>query len=551
MITVVAFCGCSEGDLAGSAAPGPAPVAAQTAASQSPLPTTSTEDARPTLPQTPETPAVSRSPEPGETDPVVAEVCRGIATIKAELSGGRWGGNYGIGIYFPRKISSENLDAAYDLLKERLSGVDAGAIHAALLGQLQEPDPVVRWKALCLLGHFGYRDVERLRQFCAKEQDRAVRAAAMDVARKLPAPDGAELLAHIASNDPDEYLRQDALKQFTSTHTKEHWRSIVPALKSKGEDIRKDVGRYLASEAPVESIGPLLDAYEAVEIDKYLLKRCIQAQAKRFGTKAVQTVISGYTDGVVRRLAEKMVPNPPTKVAVRPTTMPNGRPGHILDLGNDITITLVRIDPGRFIMGSPPDEKGRSDVEAQHEVTISKTFYMGVTEVTQEQYETIMGENPSRVDGENRPVENMKWDDAAEYCKRLSALTSRTIRLPTEAEWEYACRAGSTGPFAGKPDDMGWYSGNSDGTTHRVGRKQPNAWGLYDMHGNVAELCADWYGPYPKGAVVDPKGPESGKNRARRGGGPSTRSEQCRAASRYPFWGASEGDGFRLVLELR
>jgi formylglycine-generating enzyme required for sulfatase activity len=165
----------------------------------------------------------------------------------------------------------------------------------------------------------------------------------------------------------------------------------------------------------------------------------------------------------------------------------------------------------------------------QHEVTISKPFYMGATEVTQAQYQAVMGTNPSGYGGATNPVERVSWNDAAEFCRKLSEKIRQTVRLPTEAEWEYACRAGTetASSFGDSDADLGdyaWWRGNSGDTTHPVAQKKPNAWGLYDMHGNVWEWCADWYGKYPKGPATAPSGPAtypsaSGPSRVARGTG--------------------------------
>jgi formylglycine-generating enzyme required for sulfatase activity len=200
-----------------------------------------------------------------------------------------------------------------------------------------------------------------------------------------------------------------------------------------------------------------------------------------------------------------------------------------LDLGGGVTMKMVLIHPGKFMMGEEKD---------QHEVTITKPFYMGVTEVTQAQYEAIMGTNPSNFKGATNPVDTVSWNDATEFCKKLSEKTRQTVRLPTEAEWEYACRAGTKTAFSFGDTDTGlgdyaWYSGNSGSTTHPVGQKKPNAWGLYDMHGNVWEWCADWYGDYAKGAATDPQGPASGTSRVLRGGSWYGDPTHCRSAYRY------------------
>ncbi len=194
------------------------------------------------------------------------------------------------------------------------------------------------------------------------------------------------------------------------------------------------------------------------------------------------------------------------------------------EITNSIGMKLVLIPKGTFQMGSPIEEAGADNDEHLHQVTISKDYYLGVTEVTQGQYKKVMGVNPSRFqrlafasDSSMYPVESVSWEDAVEFCKRLSELpeenkAGRVYRLPTEAEWEYACRAGSKTAFY-FGDDLeligayAWHAANSGGRTHPVGEKKPNAWGLHDMHGNVWEYCSDWFDDYPEGAVTDPVGP--------------------------------------------
>ena len=183
-----------------------------------------------------------------------------------------------------------------------------------------------------------------------------------------------------------------------------------------------------------------------------------------------------------------------------------------LDLGNGVSMKLVLIPSGKFMMGSPDSEETRKTNETpRHEVTISKPFYFGVYTVTQEQYEQIMGKNPSTCTGAHKPVDTVSWSDAMEFCKKLSVKTGKTATLPTEAQWEYACRAGSETRFGFGDDeadlgDYAWYDKNSDLTTHPVGQKKPNEWGLYDMHGNVWQWCQDWYGDYSAASKTDPPG---------------------------------------------
>lgn len=201
-------------------------------------------------------------------------------------------------------------------------------------------------------------------------------------------------------------------------------------------------------------------------------------------------------------------------------------------LGGGVEMEMVWCPRGSFLMGSSHREEKRCDDETQHEVTLTKGFWMAKTEVTQAQWKSVMGNNPSKHKGDDLPVEVVSWEDAQVFCLKAG------LQLPTEAEWEYACRAGSTGPYAGSGvlDEMGWHPENSGGKTHPVGQKKPNAWGLYDMHGNVDEWCADWYDSryYAKSPLMDPKGPVSGSERVHRGGswGKSYWWKSCRSACR-------------------
>jgi len=260
------------------------------------------------------------------------------------------------------------------------------------------------------------------------------------------------------------------------------------------------------------------------------------------------------------------------EAAVPPADLPDARPAIgarirerggdstkelTLDLGRGVQIRFVLIPAGKFLMGSPDREKARLSNEGpQLEVTISKQFYMGVYEVTQEQYEAVMGTNPSGFKGSKFPVEQVSWDDAVEFCKKLSVKTGKTVRLPTEAEWEYACRAGSNARFCFGDDDSelggyAWYGDNSDGKTHPVGEKKPNVFGLYDMHGNILEWCRDWYAKsYESPTNVDPIGPDSGTDRVLRGGCWGVIPALCRSAFRNARTPKirSFNFGFRVVV---
>jgi len=222
-----------------------------------------------------------------------------------------------------------------------------------------------------------------------------------------------------------------------------------------------------------------------------------------------------------------------------------------LDLGNGVKLDLVLIPAGKF---TETDEDPYGD-ETQREVTVSRPLYMGKYEMTQEQYEAVLGKNPSYFKGARNPVENVSWADAQGFCRKLSAKTGKTIRLPTEAEWEYACRAGTTTRcYLGQEDEdlekAGWFDGNSGKKTHPVGEKTPNAWGLYDMHGNVSELCQDWYEEHRPEATVDPQGPAEGQYRVWRGGSWNFPARICRPALRKGLLPDNRCNaiGFRVVV---
>jgi formylglycine-generating enzyme required for sulfatase activity len=240
------------------------------------------------------------------------------------------------------------------------------------------------------------------------------------------------------------------------------------------------------------------------------------------------------------------------------------------DFTNSLGMKFVWIPPGTFLMGSPKEEGKRDGDEIQHKVTLTKGFYMGVYTVTQEQWQAIMGKNPSRCKGDkNLPVDNVSWQDCQEFCKKLRAKDQRAYRLPTEAEWEYACGAGTTTPFHFGPTistDQVNYNGNFTygkgkkgvfrGKSTPVGRFPPNAWGLYDMHGNVSQWCQDWYGEYPQKDVSDPHGPEKetgvGTGRVRRGGTWNFPPHFCRSACRGGPVGALRhfNCGLRLCADV-
>ncbi len=226
----------------------------------------------------------------------------------------------------------------------------------------------------------------------------------------------------------------------------------------------------------------------------------------------------------------------------------------------ELNLELIKCPAGSFMMGSPEEEyssiKDEMNVchkdtygfeysEELHSVTINKPFYIGKYEITQNQYRSIMGNNPSKFKGENNPVESVDWLKAKLFCIKLNYLYKDILPkgykfdLPTEEQWEYSCRAGINTPFNNRSNkkigEVAWYNDNASETTHMIGQKKPNAWGIYDMHGNVSEWCRDGYGDYSKEDVIDPIGPSNEYScRIIRGGSWYTSSSYCRSADRWP-----------------
>lgn len=227
---------------------------------------------------------------------------------------------------------------------------------------------------------------------------------------------------------------------------------------------------------------------------------------------------------------------------------------------SDAAITMVWIPPGTFVLSDP---LGAGD---DTQVTLTRGYWLGRTEVTQAQWQTVIAHHPwlkniplpSYFKGSDRPAEQISWDMAVEFCATLTQLeraagrlpSGYTYSLPTEAQWEYAARADTTGKYPGNLDAIAWYDLNSGGVTHPVAQKQPNAWGLYDMIGNVTEWCWDFYAPYPGGAVSDPSGPAIGGHRAIRGANYLGAAGWCRVAQRthWPGYLKIHSLGFRLAL---
>ena len=259
---------------------------------------------------------------------------------------------------------------------------------------------------------------------------------------------------------------------------------------------------------------------------------------------AAHPLLADLVQDVNRMLGQPAAARAPAPNIVTPTSPV---------LTDEHGMQFVRIEPGVFTMGSAD---GDHHERPEHPVSITRPFYIGIHPVTQAQYEAVIGTNPSTFKkGGDYPVEKVSWKDAQRFIDYLNA-SDGAYRLPTEAEWEYACRAGSRLPysFGFKVTDLpdhAWFADNAGGGTHPVGQKAPNAWGLYDMHGNVWEWVADWHAAYTEAAAKDPTGPEKGSHKVVRGGSWNDRAKDLRSFSRYNYSQTVRFHvvGFRLVRE--
>ncbi len=234
-------------------------------------------------------------------------------------------------------------------------------------------------------------------------------------------------------------------------------------------------------------------------------------------------------------------------------------PSHGDHFSNLIGMQFVFIGPGSFNMGSAPSEKGHEEHEVRHKVTLTKGYWLMTTEVTQGQWKTVMGNNPSHFSecGSECPVEEVSWPMIQRFIEKLNQWGDKTIyRLPTEAEWEYAARAGSKTAFhfgnsESELKKYAWLGDNSKDKPHPVATKKANAWGLFDMHGNVFEFCSDWFGEYPTTSVTDPTGPPQGSYHTIRSGGFLFPAKECRSAFRSKVFQNLHyyGLGFRLAAD--
>jgi formylglycine-generating enzyme required for sulfatase activity len=293
------------------------------------------------------------------------------------------------------------------------------------------------------------------------------------------------------------------------------WRELV--FKSMEES---PADRYTSMDALAEALAAIGAPSSRVAAPSSIPSHASSAPAPNTTPRRHQ--VQEWADVLVEAPDPKIVTDPATRERLSAT----GFPWRVMD--RTTGIEMVLIPSGEYMRGaSPGDSEAFNDELPAHEVVITKSFYLGVYEVTQGEWERLMGSNPSHFKGARLPVESVSWNDTQEFLGK-----SKGLRLPTEGEWEYACRAGTTGSRYGDLDQVAWYRRNSGNTTHAIGGKQPNGFGLHDMLGNVWEWCSDCYGAYPGGSQVDPSGPSSGQFRVCRGGSWFDCDRFCRASPR-------------------
>ena len=274
----------------------------------------------------------------------------------------------------------------------------------------------------------------------------------------------------------------------------------------------------------------------------------IRRQGANKGTNATETKVS---------TSSSQTRQPSSTVKKRASRQINASYSNGVLTVNGVRYEFALVEAGTFTMGATAEQGSDAydNEKPAHQVTLTKDYYMGKTEVTQALWKAVMGNNPAGFKGDNRPVEQVSWNDCQEFIRKLNSLTGKTFRLPTEAEWEFAARGGNNSrhyKYSGSDNlhDVAWYYDNSSNTTHDVATKQPNELGIYDMSGNVWEWCQDRYGAYSSNAQYDPAGPMSGSYRVSRGGSWVSVASYCRSSIRISSDPDGRGSylGFRLCL---
>jgi formylglycine-generating enzyme required for sulfatase activity len=374
-------------------------------------------------------------------------------------------------------------------------------------------------------------------------------------------------LADLAVNDLDAGIRTAAVKALRLTPETDTGALERLGRAAANGDIRdaalfraKTLLREIQFEHRMAQLQGADQLALAASVDGDPAVRC-GAVARLSDQAALVALAEQAKDLGVRRLAAAKVENAATRAArgeqLAAVVPAIGQP-YAVDLGPAVALALVWVPPtstAGFTMGSPVDEPDRGDDETQHSVVLTRGFWLGRTPVTQAQWGVVLKKVPKKFKDDELPVDSVSWNDAMAFCEALTEQEEKSGRLPTgyeftlptEAQWEYACRAGSAGAYAGELEAMAWYGENAEGATHPVGSKKPNAWGLCDMAGNVTQWCKDFYGAYPEETATDPTGPSAGTAHVCRGGGWSANESRCRSAYRFN----SDAAGLRVALVPR
>ncbi len=402
----------------------------------------------------------------------------------------------------------------------RLARASFGEILASMDAELLALHGGATWQEVVRLRAVGDAGGTPPEEACrAYQQAKAGLYEAQRVARQAQAKETARLAS-------ERYAAEEQVRDRAARAAFEAWRLRAQAqlavLEREGQKARGDAARGLLADSAALAAGA-----EGLEV-----ARLGGGEAEEFRA-------------LLRAVRERT-----SQIHVEPVAGDTAT----VTLDNGVAFELVWCPSGCYNRGSPSGERGRIKNEQQHRVTLTHGFWLGKTEVTQRQWEAVMGSNPSHFPGAELPVDTVSWKDCEAFIARLNVRMADGVsaagpfRLPTEAEWEYACRAGTSAAFAGELERAGWYQGNSGRMTHPVAQKQANAWGLFDLHGNVWEWCQDRYGDYQPNSVTDPQGPVSGAYRVLRGGSWNADADVCRAA--YRNWYAPGNRNNCLGLRL-
>jgi formylglycine-generating enzyme required for sulfatase activity len=377
-------------------------------------------------------------------------------------------------------------------------------------------------------------------------------------------PAGASLSNHCREAEEEEPPSCQTVASTPARPATTGWAFRYAASLRQLETARRRARRLFDEEFDYDGAAEVLESLPNHLRDNHLLREArLRRDRVAWLDRELRMAATQLRRRGLRPLVEELVTLVPKRTDLLPllAELPPYEPGDVLL--NSVGMRLALLPAGTFLMGSPDSDPSRyADEQPQRRVTLPRPFFLGIHPVTQAQFDRVLNRSPSYWNGPDRPVERVSWHDAVEFCGRLSEQPAerkagRVYRLPTEAEWEYACRAGTTSryPFDGDEnhlDEHAWFDRNSGKETHEVGTLRPNAWGLYDTLGNVWEWCADWYGEYAAadGPVSDPTGATEGESRVLRGGSWRSNAWTCRAAHRHssPPAASSPGVGFRVVL---